>query len=132
MSKENRGNEGARLVSMAMVGRDFVPFLVNNRRYVMHPPTIRKLAAAGYHLAGYDAGNTIGELIKSISDMTKLCDALSCFLKGDESLSKELAEGKPEEIVAGIELAYGMLDPQVFIKAVGLARNVASLIAQPK
>ncbi len=129
---ENKGNAAARLVAGALTGRDGVPFLVNNRRYVMRPPTIRRLAAAGYHLAGYDAGRTMGELLASITDMGRLCKALSCFLKGDESLASELMDGAPEDVVHGLELAYTMLDPQVFIKAVGLARNVASLIAQPR
>lgn len=130
--EEKTGNAGARVVSAALTGKDFVPFIVNNKRYVMHPPTIRRLAAAGFHLSGYDAGRSMGELLRSISDMGKLSRALSCFLTGDESLADKLSEGKPEEVVKGIEIAYGMLDPQVFIKAVGLARSVASLIAQPK
>lgn len=129
---EEKGNKGARVVGAALAGLDCEVFLVADKRYVMRPPTIRRLARAGYHLAGFDTGRTMGELLSSITDMGRLCKALSCFLKGDESIADELSDGTPAEVVAGLEAAYRMLDPQVFIKAVGLARNAASLIAQPR
>lgn len=127
-----RKNEGARAVAEAVAGLDCKAFVVNSRRYVMFPPTIRRLARAGSHLAGFDTGETVGDLLASISDMGRLSAALSCFLSGDESLAGELSEGRPAEVVKGLEIAYGMLDPQVFTRAVGLARSVAGMIAQPR
>lgn len=129
---ETKRNIAAQTIAAALIGKDVMPFLVANKRYVMRPPTIRRLAAAGYYLAGYDIGSSVSELLASITDMGKLCKALSCFLKGDESIAEQLMDGTPEEIVNGLEIAYGMLSPQVFIKAVSLARSVASLIAQPR
>lgn len=129
MRKENKG---ARVVAEAMTGLDCRAFLVNSKRYVMRPPTIRRLALAGAHLSGFDTGDTLAELLAGITDMGRLSKALSCFIQGDESLADELSEARPEEVVKGLELAYSMLDPQVFIKAVSLARSVARLIAQPR
>lgn len=129
MRKENKG---ARIVADALTGLDCQAFLVNSRRYVMRPPTIRRLALAGSHLSGFDTGDTMAELLAGISDMGRLSKALSCFIQGDEGLADELSEGRPEEVVKGLELAYSMLDPKVFIKAVSLARSVTRLIAQPR
>ena len=129
MRKENKGE---RVVAEAMTGLDCRAFLVNSKRYVMRPPTRRRLALAGAHLSGFDTGDTLAELLAGITDMGRLSKALSCFIQGDEGLAGELSEARPEEVVKGLELAYSMLDPQVFIKAVSLARSVARLIAQPR
>lgn len=125
-------NDGALVVAEALAGLDCKAFVVNSRRYVVHPPTIRRLALAGAHLAGFDTGETVGDLLSAISDMGRLSAALSCLVAGDESLAAELSEGTPAEVVGGLETAYGMIDPRVFMKAVGLARSVAGLIAQPR
>ena len=58
----------------------------------------------------------LGELVE-IYLVGEVVGCLGCILPSTET---------------GLEAAYRMLDPQVFIKAVGLARNAASLIAQPR
>lgn len=131
MGKKDK-TDGVALVARALAGLDSKAILVNSKRYVIHPPTIRRICRAGTHLSGYGEGGTISELLSSISDMGRLAQALSCFIQGDEGLAGELAEGTPEEVVKGLETAYGMISPQAFTRAVSLARSVSGLIAKRK
>lgn len=132
MGRKKDKMNGAALVARAIAGMECKAFLVDGKRYVVYPPTIRRLCAAGAHLAGFDTGETVGQLLESISDMGRLAKALSCFIEGDERLAGALMDGTPAEVVGGLEAAYSMVDPQVFMKAVSLARSVARLIATPK
>lgn len=107
---------------------------VNGRQYVVYPPTIRKMTGGIMHLSevGMKDRPTVKETLQSITESFDLCaKALSWFIKGDESLYDELSDGKPEEILSGLETAISLISPEVFLKAVSLAKNVASLAAKP-
>ena len=44
----------AKTVSSAILGMDVEIVMVNNKRYVLHPPTIAKIAGGGYWLSQFD------------------------------------------------------------------------------
>ena len=47
----NMEQEGAKIVSSAILGMDFKVVVVAGKSYVIAPPTIKRLAGAGYWLS---------------------------------------------------------------------------------
>ena len=59
METDNTGkNEGARMVASAIVGLDYRIIVVNDKSYIIHPPTIAKIAGATYWLCEAGDGKT--------------------------------------------------------------------------
>ncbi|MDR2913686.1 MAG: hypothetical protein LBV74_02440 [Tannerella sp.] len=128
-------NKAAKLVSSSVIGIDIRVFTVNSKQYTVQPPTIYKISAAISCLCNADLDDkpTVKEILYSLKDSSDSCaKALSWFINGDESLYDELKHGTLEEVVDGLEAAISLIPAQVFLKAVNLARNVASLAAKPK
>lgn len=128
-------NKAAKVISSAILGTDVAVFTVNSKRYVVHPPTIHQLTGAISHLCEVDLkdGATMKDILLALRDTPEACaNALSWFVSGDDSLSDELLGGTFEEVVNGLEKALSLISTQVFLKAVNLAKNVASLAAKPK
>ena len=126
-------NRGAKMISSALLGLDVETILINNKAYVIAPPTIGKLAAAGRYLSDIGDGQTMTDVLMTISTGAEgAAKALSCLIKGDESLYKEFKEATLDEIVAGLEKAFGLISAENFIRLSALMRNVANLIARPK
>ena len=44
-------NQGARIVSDAIIGNDFKVVVVNGKSYIIYPPTIHKIAGAASYLS---------------------------------------------------------------------------------
>lgn len=107
--------------------------VVGGKPYFIKPPTIRKIAGAGYALGELGAENgNFGDILKAMQDTEKAAEALSWFIKGDESLTEELKEGTLEEVTDALAVAVSMLGIEDFQKLSGLSRSVRRLIANPK
>ena len=123
--------EGAKIVSSAILGMDFKVVMVAGRSYIITPPTIKRLAGAGYWLSGIK-GDTIKDVLLSKENPEAFAHALSWFIQGDDSLFDELSNGTDAEIKGALDEAYSMVFVKNFIELLGSARNVANLIAKPK
>ena len=123
--------EGAKIVSSAILGMDFKVVMVNGKSYIVTPPTIKKLAGAGYWLSSIK-GDTIKEVFLSKEYPEAFAHALSYMIQGDDSLFDELSNGTDAEIKEALDEAYSMVSVKNFIGLSDLARNVTSLIAKPK
>lgn len=124
----------AKTVSSAILGVDIKVVLVNDKRYVLKPPTIEKLAGGGYWLSTFDreGKNTIDEIIMAMTDIEPVCKALSWMIQGDESLEEELRKGTLEENLVALCTAFSLVNTKNFQMLSALARNVGRLIAKPK
>ena len=122
----------AKIVSSAILGMDFKLIVVNNKSYVLTPPTIKKIAGASYYLSDIGKGNTIRELLLTINNAEAISHALSWFIKGDDSLFEELSKGTMNEIVDGLDTAYSLISTDSFLKLSVLAKNVANLTAKQR
>lgn len=125
-------NNAAKIVSSSILGMDFKTVVVDGKMYIITPPTIKKLAGAGYWLSDINKGENIREILLSLNDAWKLANALSCFIQGDESLAKELSNGTLDELADGLEAAYSLLSTKDFFRLSALAKNVASLTAKQR
>lgn len=121
----------AKIVNGAILGMDFKTIVVNGKAYTLYPPTIHKLAGAGYYLSDLGSGETVSDILHTLSS-DNAARALSWFIKGDDTLTEELMQGTFDEVVNGLDTAYGMISTENFIRLSGLARNVAILTAKPK
>ena len=121
----------AKIVSSAILGMDFKVVIVNGKSYIIIPPTIKKLAGAGYWLSSIK-GDTIKDVFLSKENPEAFAHALSWFIQGDDSMFEELSGGTVEEIKEALDIAYSLVSVKNFIGLSDLARNVASLIAKPK
>ena len=122
----------AKLVSAALLGLDGETVVVAGRAYYITPPTIRRIALAAYYLSDMKDAANLRELMLSLGDLKCACSALSCLIKGDESLVDELMDGKMEEVAEALEVAYNLVSVENFWKLSALARNVANLTAKQK
>ena len=122
----------AKIVASAITGMDFKTVLVNGKAYVIMPPTINKIAGAGYWLSDIGNGETIRDLFLSLNNIKSLAHALSWFIQGDDELFEELSKGTFDEIVNALDEAYSLISTENFSKLSDLTRNVASLTAKPK
>lgn len=121
----------AKVVSSAILGMDFRIVIVAGRSYIVVPPTIKKLAGAGYWLSDI-TGDTIKEVLLSKGNPEAFAHALSYIIQGDDSLFEELSNGTDIEIKNALGEAYSLVSVENFTELLGLAKNVASLIAKPK
>lgn len=121
-----------RIVTGALLGLDFRTVIVNNKAYVINPPTIARLSGTAYHLANLGEATTFTDVLKNLSNIQDGAKALSWLIKGDESLTKELALGTFEEVVTALEAGLSLVSAENFIKLSTLAKSVQSLIAKQK
>nr|DAQ35901.1 MAG TPA: hypothetical protein [Caudoviricetes sp.] len=124
--------KAAKIVNGAILGMDYKTVTVNGKVYVIYPPTIKKLAGAGYYLSNINDGVTLKDVISSLGDMEMAAHALSWLTQGDDSLFDEFINGTFEEIVDALETAYSLISTQSFLKLSGLAKNVVNLTAKQK
>lgn len=125
-------NEGARMVSEAITGRDFATVVVAGKAYTVTPPTVRKLAGAVSHLSCMGDEKTFGDVIRSMSSLNESAKALSWFIEGNESLWERLADGTLDEVATALEKCMSLVSVEGFTKLSILARSVAELTAKPK
>lgn len=130
MGKTRRN--AAKIVSAAIIGLDGETVVIAGRAYHILPPTIKRLAQAAFYLSDMGESETLRGLLMSVGNPEPLCSALSCLIKGDESLRDDLMEGTMEEVAEAMEVAYSLASVENFWKLSALARNVASLTARQR
>lgn len=121
----------SKIVNAAVLGKDFETVFVNGKAYIIHPPTIHKIAGAGYYLSDLK-GETLGDMLRSLQDIGNAAYALSWFIQGDDSLFENLSKGTFDEVVEALSVAFSMISSENFCKLSILAKNVASLTAKQK
>jgi len=122
----------AKIVNSAILGMDFQTVVINGKVYVIMPPTIHKIAGAGYYLSDLVSGNTVKDVLASLGNVNQAAHALSWFIQGDDLLSEELSKGTFEEVVEALEKACSLISSQDFFKLSALAKSVASLTANQR
>lgn len=122
----------AKIVNSSIIGSDFKTIVVNNKSYIISPPTIHRIAGAGYYFANFHECNTLHDILVSLKDMDNAAHALSWFIKGNDSLFDELLKGTFNEIVEGLEIAFSLISAENFYKLSILAKNVQNLTAKQK
>lgn len=121
-----------KIVAGAIVGLDFKVVVVNGKAYAIHPPTIAKIAGAASYLSDIEGGETLQDILMSLTSIESATKALSWLIAGNESLSEELAQGTLEEVVSALEQGLMLISAENFIKLSLLARSVRKVIAKLK
>lgn len=124
--------EGAKLISEAISGRDFVTVIVNGKSYRVDSPTIFKLSGASSYLSMFGDEKTVADIFRSVGDSRKLACALSWMIAGNESLADELSNGTFDEIVNALCESFELISIQNFMMLSSLAKNVGRMIAKPR
>lgn len=122
----------AKVVSAAILGLDGETVVIAGHAYHILPPTIKKIAQAAFYLSDMEEAKTLKGLLTTIGKPEPLCNALSCMIRGDESLCSQLMEGTLDEITEALDVAYSLASVENFWKLSALARNVASLTAKQR
>lgn len=126
-------SKASKIISSAILGLDFRRIVVNGKVYTIKPPTIGVLASASYYLSDIGEGNTISDVLLTITGGAEsAARALSCFIKGDDSLYGEFKNAEFDEIIKGLEEALSLINTESFTRLSALTRNVAMLTAKPK
>lgn len=123
----------AKIVSSAIIGADTENIIVGGQAYIVNPPTVRKLAGAGFYMADLmlpDEVNLI-DVLKSLGT-DNAAHALSWFVAGDESLTETFLDAPFSEVVDGLTVVYSLISTENFLRLSTLAKNVGSLIARQK
>lgn len=125
-------NEGAKIVSDAITGNDFRVVVVNNKSYVINPPTIHKIAGAAGYLSNVGKMETLEDILLSMKATPNASYALSWFIGGNDDLFEELSKGTFEENVDALLVALSLISVENFMKLSALAKNVALLTAKQR
>lgn len=126
--KEN----ASKVVSGAILGKDFETVFVNGNAYVIYPPTIHKIAGVGYYLSGLKEAITVIDMLRSLKDIETASRALSWLIQGDDSLFEELSQGTFDEVIEALATGISMISAENFYKLSVLAKNVENLTAKQK
>lgn len=124
--------DAAKIVNAAVLEKDFETVFVNDNVYVIHPPTIHKIAGAGYYLSDLKDGTTVMDMLRSLKNVKCASKALSWLIQGNEDLSEELSKGTFDEVVEALAIGLSMISVENFCKLSILAKNVANLTAKLK
>lgn len=124
--------KASKIVSAAVLGKDFETVFVNGKAYVIHPPTIHKIAGAGYYLSDLKDGITVMDMLRSLKDVDTASRALSWLIQGDETLPEELSHGTFDEVIEALATGLSMISAENFYKLSVLAKNVALLTAKQR
>ena len=130
--KSSNMNKAANIVGSSIIGTDFKTVVIKGKAYTIYPPTIKKIAGASCYLSKIEEGNTLKDMFINLGNLEAVSYALSWFIQGDDSLSKELSNGSIDELADALEMAYSLISAEHFFKLSALARNVALLTAKQK
>lgn len=122
----------SKIINAAVLGKDFETVFVNGNVYVIHPPTIHKIAGAGYYLCDLKEAVTVMDMLRSLKDVEMASRALSWLIQGDENLCEELSAGTFDEVVEALATGLSMVSAENFYKLSVLAKNVATLTAKER
>lgn len=129
MDKEH---DAARLVAGEVLGYNSKTVFVNDKAYVIEPPTIHKICGATYWLTSVHEGDTLRDLILGLNSLDNACKALSFLIADNDSLAEELSHASMEEVVNAIEAAFDLIGIQNFLKLSILVRSARSLTAKQR
>ena len=121
-----------KIVAGAIIGLDFKVVVVNGKAYAIHPPTIAKIAGAASYLSDIEGGETLQDILMSLTSIESATKALSWLIAGNESLSEELSQGTLEEVLSALEQGLMLISAENFIKLSLLAKSVRKVIAKLK
>lgn len=122
----------SKIINAAVLGKDFETVFVNGKVYVIYPPTIHKIAGAGYYLCDLKEAVTVMDMLRSLKDVEMASRALSWLIQGDENLCEELSAGTFDEVVEALATGLSMVSAENFYKLSVLAKNVALLTAKER
>ncbi|WP_330940870.1 hypothetical protein [Bacteroides sp. MSB163] len=122
----------SKIINAAVLGKDFETVFVNGNVYVIYPPTIHKIAGAGYYLCDLKEAVTVMDMLRSLKDVEMASRALSWLIQGDENLCEELSAGTFDEVVEALATGLSMVSAENFYKLSVLAKNVATLTAKER
>lgn len=122
----------SKIINAAVLGKDFETVFVNGNVYVIYPPTIHKIAGAGYYLCDLKEAVTVMDMLRSLKDVEMASRALSWLIQGDENLCEELSAGTFDEVVEALATGLSMVSAENFYKLSVLAKNVALLTAKQR
>ena len=122
----------SKIINAAVLGKDFETVFVNGNVYVIYPPTIHKIAGAGYYLCDLKEAVTVMDMLRSLKDVEMASRALSWLIQGDENLCEVLSAGTFDEVVEALATGLSMVSAENFYKLSVLAKNVALLTAKQK
>ena len=125
-------NQGAKIVSDAIIGNDFKVVVVNGKSYIIYPPTIHKIAVAASYLSNVGKIENLEDIFLSMKDTPNASHALSWLINGNDELFEELSKGTFEENVEALSIAFSLISVENFMKLSALVKNVASLAAKQK
>lgn len=127
-------SKASKLVAEAIAGTDYILVYINGKAYPVHQPIIKRLAGAVACISDLDMqdAGTLKDMLLSAKDCTAYAKALSWFIKGNESLAKELCEGTYIELVDALASVFDMIGIAPFVKAASLTKNASLLVAKPK
>ena len=122
----------SKIINAAVLGKDFETVFVNGKVYVIYPPTIHKIAGAGYYLCDLKEAVTVMDMLRSLKDVEMASRALSWLIQGDENLCEELSAGTFDEVVEALATGLSMVSAENFYKLSVLVKNVALLTAKQR
>jgi len=122
----------SKIINAAVLGKDFETVFVNGNVYVIYPPTIHKIAGAGYYLCDLKEAVTVMDMLRSLKDVEMASRALSWLIQGDENLCEELSAGTFDEVVEALATGLSMVSAENFYKLSVLVKNVALLTAKQR
>ena len=122
----------SKIINAAVLGKDFETVFVNGKVYVIYPPTIHKIAGAGYYLCDLKEAVTVMDMLRSLKDVEMASRALSWLIQGDENLCEELSAGTFDEVVEALATGLSMVSAENFYKLSVLAKNEALLTAKQR
>lgn len=132
ITMNNDNNDGVKLVSAAVLGYDAEVVLINGKRYIITPPTIRKILGAGYYLSDVANAETLKDIITDTKNIESIPCALSCLICGDTRLADELKDGTISELTEATCKAFELCDLGGFITLSLLGKNVRKMIANTR
>lgn len=125
-------NKAAREVGAAITRMDFVTVVIGGKAYTIYPPTINKLAGAGYYFSGAKEGDSIKDVILSLGDAKLLAHALSWLIEGNDNLYESFSKADANEVIEALIESLSLISAENFLKLLVLTKNVAKLTARPK
>ena len=125
-------NKAAREVGAAIARMDFVTVVIGGKAYTVYPPTIHKLAGAGYYFSGAKEGDSVKDIILSLGDAKLWAHALSWLIEGNDSLYESFSKADADEVIEALIEALSLISAENFLKLLALTKNVAKLTARPK
>lgn len=125
-------DNAAKLVAASIIGKNIETVFVGGKAYMITPPTINRIAGAGYYLSSLGDASTVFDMIRSFKDIKDAANALSWLIQGNEKLTAQLSKGTFDEVVEALSVAIGMISAENFFKLSVLAKNVAMLTAKQR